>query len=556
MRFLSFLLLAMMMVSLLALGVLAEGEGTSTNVAKIGDVGYESLTAALSAAGNGDTVVLQSNVTEKIDVPSGKSLTLELNGKTLNGSILAPNATLTIQNGSIINTDKAVSAVEINAGKLTLTNVNVDSARHAIRIDGAVEAVINGGTYRGGNGNGTGTYHALNVSGTAEVDIEDGIFVGPKGTTADSGSAVNVQAEASVEIYGGSFSGGKGQKTLASAGSLTVYGGAYDLPVPEEFCGYGLVPTEITSGTYGVKAAIEAKIGNKAFATLKAAIEAAKDGDLVLLQADVYVTEKIAISKNITISDYSTYTISFVGNGGFSVTDNADVSFTQLTLDVSRAVAKGDCIIGIGNYSDDATLTLTNVNVVGDGYSSAYAVFYVYNESTLNINGGSYTLSNDKSSAGGFIKAEQGKDGNVNITDAKIKLTDAKIGFLDGTVKLDGVELTIQGGANAINQSALTVIDSTITIDGADGRALTLSQGDVTIENSTLNFSNCSEGEIRFKKGLTLTIDEESTISDCTVYTDVSAIYKAKINLQEICGLENNKSTIKDGVVTYDKGEE
>jgi hypothetical protein len=55
MRFLSFLLLAMMMVSLLALGVLAEGEGTSTNVAKIGDVGYESLSAALGAAESGDT---------------------------------------------------------------------------------------------------------------------------------------------------------------------------------------------------------------------------------------------------------------------------------------------------------------------------------------------------------------------------------------------------------------------------------------------------------------------------------------------------------------------
>ena len=55
MRFLSFLLMAMMMVSLFAVGVFA---GDTTNVAKIGDTEYATLQAAITDAKNGDTIVL------------------------------------------------------------------------------------------------------------------------------------------------------------------------------------------------------------------------------------------------------------------------------------------------------------------------------------------------------------------------------------------------------------------------------------------------------------------------------------------------------------------
>jgi hypothetical protein len=160
-------------------------------------------------------------------VPAGLEVTIDLNDKTLNGSILAPNANLTVKNGTIVNTDKSVSAIEINAGTLNLVDVDIDSARHALRIDGDVVATINGGTYKSGIGEGTGTYHALNVSGNATVTIDGGEFVGPKGTTADSGAAINVKTGSTVEINGGTFKGGK-NNTLAASGTLTVQGGSYD----------------------------------------------------------------------------------------------------------------------------------------------------------------------------------------------------------------------------------------------------------------------------------------------------------------------------------------
>ena len=252
--------------------------------------------------------------------------------------------------------------------------------------------------------------------------------------------------------------------------------------------------------------------------TLQQLIIDAQDGATIVLDNDYVLTESLTVSnKKITI-DLNGKTIKFLGDNIFN--NNSNVTFKNGTFDISGAVAKGDAIFCVGDYSTNATLTLEKVNVTGKDYSSAYAVFYVYNTSTLNIIGCEFSLENDKASAGGFIKAEQAADGKVNITNAKISLKDAKIGFLDGTVVMDGVELNIEGGKNAINQSALTVKNSSITIKNCDGRALTASNGDIIIENSTLDLSGATEGEIRFKAGIAITLDETSSINECNVYTD------------------------------------
>lgn len=239
-------------------------------VAEVNGVKYETLAEALTAAKNGDTVTLIADVNEVINIPDGLKVTLDLNGKTLNGSILAPNADLTVTNGSIKNTNSGVSALEINAGKLTLTDVNIDSARHAVRIDGAVEAMIDGGIYRSAIGNGTGTYHAVNISGAAVVTVKNGTFVGPKGTVADSGSALMLRNPAKVTIEGGSFSGGK-NSTLGNknedSGVLSVAGGTFDQPVAAEYCAEGYIPADNGDGTYGVKVAPKAHFETGAYAS-------------------------------------------------------------------------------------------------------------------------------------------------------------------------------------------------------------------------------------------------------------------------------------------------
>ena len=184
------------------------------------------LIKALKAGGK-VTLVNDITLTKTANILEGVTVSLNLNGKTLTGSILAPNANLSIKNGTFNNGNSAVSAIEINAGELTLDNVTIQSARHAVRIDGNVTATINGGTYQVGTYGGSSTNHAVNVSGNANVTINGVTFIGPKGTTADSVSAVNAQAGSTVTIKDGNFSGGK-NSTLSAKGTLTVVGGTFD----------------------------------------------------------------------------------------------------------------------------------------------------------------------------------------------------------------------------------------------------------------------------------------------------------------------------------------
>ena len=330
---------------------------------------------------NGGKIKVGSDIeaTKTITVPAGVTATVDLNGKTLTGTVLAPNADLTITNGTLKNDDRTASALEINAGELTLDNVQIDSARHALRVDGDVTVIINGGTYRVAAVK-SQTQHALNVSGNATVKINGGTFVGPKGTVADSGSAVNVQAGATVIINGGNFSGGK-NNTLASAGTLQVYGGTFDQN-PARYVAAGYTAANMGNGTWTV---VKGEIAVSNADELAAAVAAGKT-EIYLLDGeyDVYgcggKTLTLTGSKNAVIKlhnegedgcDYA-----FGGNG----TGVGDVTFNGLTFDTTS---------NTGNYKGFAYMkgTFNDCNFVG-AYSLNNANDFVFNRCTFDFKNG------------------------------------------------------------------------------------------------------------------------------------------------------------------------
>ena len=63
-------------------------------VAQVGENKYETLAAAIAAANAGDTVMLLKDVTENVEIAKEKNLTLDLNGKTLNGGTGTAKAAL------------------------------------------------------------------------------------------------------------------------------------------------------------------------------------------------------------------------------------------------------------------------------------------------------------------------------------------------------------------------------------------------------------------------------------------------------------------------------
>ena len=181
------------------------------------------------AAMFGGEVTLTNDVTltEPLTIVNGANVVINLENKTLTGAIkLAEGAELTVNNGTIKNTDGTVSGITSN-GDLTLNNVTIESARHGVRVESG-KVVINGGEYKVAPISNS-TLHALNIGDdgtTANVVIKGGTFIGPKSTMADSGSAVNVRNGSSVVIEGGNFSGGK-TNTLAGQ-NITVKGGTFD----------------------------------------------------------------------------------------------------------------------------------------------------------------------------------------------------------------------------------------------------------------------------------------------------------------------------------------
>ena len=148
----SFLRSDIALVSLAAHEKSAELIGEN-NVARVGRTGYETLAAAVVAATADQTVTLLKDVTEAVTIPSGKTVTLDLNGHKLSNA--------------------AGQHTIVNNGTLTITgNGTVDNnsnGKGALYNDGT--ATVNGGTFTHSN-RGTVLYNL----GT--MTINDGVFTG------------------------------------------------------------------------------------------------------------------------------------------------------------------------------------------------------------------------------------------------------------------------------------------------------------------------------------------------------------------------------------------
>lgn len=283
-----------------------------------------------NAATFGGTVTLTEDVTLTEPLTVGADMVLNIEeGKTLTGSLkLLNGAHLTVNGGAINNTDDTTSGIVSN-GILTLNDVEITSARHALRIESG-NVVIYGGTYKVAPTS-KKTLYALNVgdAGTvANVTIKGGTFIGPKGTDADSGSAVGVKVGSSVTIEGGNFSGGK-NNTLYSKGTLNVVGGTFDQN-PSNWVADGYKTVQSGSNFVVVS----------------------NDIDAVVSSAEELSDAIANGSENIVLTE-GNYILPSVKNKDITITGTEDVIIT----------------ISQPNYSG-ANLTLSGVTVKGSGYAT------------------------------------------------------------------------------------------------------------------------------------------------------------------------------------------
>ena len=313
--------------------------------------------ALYHAAAFGGEVTLTEDVVLTTPLIIQTNATIDLGGKTLTGAIsVAEGVQATISNGKVVNTNNAVSGIT-SKGDLTLNDVNVESARHALRIESG-NAIINGGIYKVVPVSNS-TLFALNVgdgpSSIANVVVKGGTFIGPKGTMADSGGAVTVKTASTVKIEGGDFSGGK-NSTLSSNGTLEISGGVFDQEPKAEW---------IVAGCKALQS------GDKYFVVSNTAGNVVVDGDAlkqgleaggnVILLNDITISERIDIQPGFeshldlngkTIKSTADYV--FIVREGSSLTIDGD-GLVKVEDGQALFYPAGNLVINGGTYVRNIT---------------------------------------------------------------------------------------------------------------------------------------------------------------------------------------------------------
>ena len=250
-------------------------------VAKIGETTYNTLQEAIEAVQNGVTIELNRDITltETAVIAEGKSVVLDLNGKTLaaadKNTIRNDGGNLTIKNGTVTRTGDIVGYAVNNASgeivvenatitrglytsgsKLTATNANISheqSSRHAIYAWNC-EVTLNSGTYHNDNaGNAT-----LMATGSSVVVVNGGTFsiADGRSTLGWTSSMFDQNGTAKVTIKGGIFNGGFRINSADTV--LTVEGGEFNTNNGSGYTDY--------SGTVSIKGGTYTDDAAKAFA--------------------------------------------------------------------------------------------------------------------------------------------------------------------------------------------------------------------------------------------------------------------------------------------------
>ena len=410
---------------------------------------YNTLAEAVAAAQNGQTITLLADVEQNTQLAIDKSITLDLNGKTIKNTVDIwgdnTNAILSIKKGA----------------KVTITGNGTIAAKEN---DCYTINVVNG-----------------------DLTIENGTFVG-------NISVVQVQ-KGSLTINGGAFSllqkmtDGKGENRYLinciddtyADGSATVAisGGTFvgfdpnvspeqkvDGKVPS-FAAPGVGITKNENGSFtavdGMTAQILDKDGNsvKAYRTLAEAVAAAEGGQTVRLLADVTLDAQIATGKAITIDGQSKYTIRAAKllvsadnkAGMFYRTGSANgtLTFLNVTLD-GNGVSK--IFLNEGGAGETVFDGVTSTNGGGWAYGSGIHIsgggsHATIRNSTLTGSTGTMELNN----ANYYAANDLWVGGNVYVTVENSVIGTVFVNSAPSATATNGVvhgQLTITGESTKI----------------------------------------------------------------------------------------------------------
>ena len=202
-------------------GTVVKNTNSADAVASIDEQYFKTLAGAIAAASDRATVKLIKDIKEDITVPAGKSITIDLNSKSITNS---SSDTITVAQGANLTIKGTGTVDNITHGKAALVNYGT--------------AVLDGGTYtrsledEENNKDSAGKnsfYTILNDKG-GNMTIKNGVNVTNKGHFSSmirNGGDSASQSASKLKINGGSFSGGINTVKNDELGELTVSGGFF-----------------------------------------------------------------------------------------------------------------------------------------------------------------------------------------------------------------------------------------------------------------------------------------------------------------------------------------
>lgn len=374
-------LLATILALVMAIGVTttawADGEGTTANVAKIGENGYATLAEAITAAQAGETIVLQANAAINSNTQITKDVAIDLNGKTVTVTTVGTQNAFEVQNGATFTIKDSgtggkldlgkfgimlmYSKLKIEGGEIKVSPAN-PGAGVVVAAIGDSEVTMTGGKVVATN---TACFNA-GYFGTQTFNISGGTLESKGASTALMGISNNYGGHTEMTISGDTqvvmkdAAGNAGSLVSDATGNdvIKVVGGTSDSDITaytEE-----TAPVVLTGdGTY--------HIGTTA---ANAAVRNAASGETVtVVKGNAALTD---VPVGVTVANNGAGTVTVNGSGaiteGNPYTVPARYYYNSTTTDTKADDTKGSpktFDAGMGIYAVSALLSVTGMACVG-----------------------------------------------------------------------------------------------------------------------------------------------------------------------------------------------
>ncbi len=538
-------ILSCVLAVMLILGVLPAALASEEYAAYIGETGYAALDEAVMAAKESGTdavirlsageheLVCAELVSEnRIWLPASLTINGEEGAVITNGPAVAATD-LTVQNVDFIGSSYVAAQFHLKGTSLIedCTLIGPNGTYYSTVNDGTVtfrDCIITGDVYGLHVGEGSGSviidncevtgWNSYGVTGT--VTITDTSFHESTDGYAKLRFYQNASVSGCVFEPTVSIDAGSGIDAVFTSCTVTDDSDFTDLIERRT-----LADAEITVDDVLLKV----HVGDTPYNTLPEALNAAENGDTVILTYSTVLESTLAISgKNITL-DLNGHTLTLASSSN-TVKNNADLTITNGTL-VFTGTEGGDGLLGIGtrgNAADDTKLTLDGVTVRGDGYNSGAGVFFLYSgdlditDSVMDFRNEMYTESDDNGTV--IYTNSDAAESKVTITDSELIFVDVIRGFQNGDVTITDSEISMssEGGLflHGFNVANVTLDNSKVTISGGEGHGIRLNGNTFTVGGaSQVKVSDMALSDIRFMSG-----GGKVIIEDCDENTPYGAL--------------------------------